>query len=343
MDSLLLTTEKIRERYAGSKSYVIPSEKIALTDGGFLSTGKNEFSLTFEGLDQFAEIANIPKPFFRTLEPDLRSMIFNRRFQARLFDQRMPHDIRINLNQEAQIIGFDDPKLFRISPVTLMDLIGSSLPKNLSAEKVKVARADIGTKTLQISYVSPENITEPRPGDIINGGIDIVHHISGNAGTQISSYLRRLVCSNGATAHICNDDKPLRVRRLNNDYFDEVDMFKQIRNRLSEAWSQIDSKLAAIKTLIEKKRTSLDFLKQERMRLSLNNNMLTEIRRAIDQDELGPTNTQFDIFNAISRVATHNQKLTFRQQRTLSRLAGEFSQQSVHKCNKCGSWVVQQN
>ena len=159
MDSLLLTTEKIRERYAGSKSYVIPSEKIALTDGGFLSTGKNEFSLTFEGLDQFAEITNIPKPFFRTLEPDLRSMIFNRRFQARLFDQRMPHDIRINLNQEAQIIGFDDPKLFRISPVTLMDLIGSSLPKNLSAEKVKVARADIGTKTLQISYVSPENIT----------------------------------------------------------------------------------------------------------------------------------------------------------------------------------------
>jgi hypothetical protein len=73
------------------------------------------------------------------------------------------------------------------------------------------------------------------------------------------------------------------------------------------------------------------------MRLSLNNRMLTAIRRAIDQDELGPTNTQFDIFNAISRVATHNEALTFRQRRTLSQLAGKFSQQDVHKCDKCAA------
>jgi hypothetical protein len=237
METLSLIAEKIREKYTGLKSYVIPSEKIALTDGGLLNTGKNEFPLTFEGLDQFAEIAEIPKPFFRTLEPDLRSMIFNRRFQTRLSDQRMPRDIRINLDQEGQIIGFDDPKLLRISPVKLIDILTSSLPNNLSAEKVKVARADIGPKKLQISCFSPENITEPRPGDIINAGIDIIHYTSGDAGTQISCYPRRLVCSNGATAHICNENKQLRVRRLNNGCFDEVDMLTQIQHRLTDAWS----------------------------------------------------------------------------------------------------------
>ncbi|MFA6186351.1 MAG: DUF932 domain-containing protein [Phycisphaerae bacterium] len=340
MENLALTTKKIRTEYEGIKSYVISSEQIALTDRGLFNTGKNEFPFTLEGLDQFAGLTEIPKPFFRTLEPDLRSMIFNRRFQTRLREQRIPRDIRINLNKEAQVIGFDDPKLFRISPVKLMDTLVSSLPKSLSAEKVTVARVDIGTNLLQISCFSPEIVTEPRPKDILNGGIDIVHSISGNAGTQISCYLRRLVCSNGATTHICNDNKQLRVRRLNNGYFDESEMLKQIQDRLAEAWSQIDEKLAAIKALTEKKRISLEFLQQERTRFSLNNNMLAAIHQAIDQDEIGPTNTQYDIFNAISRVATHHQNLTFRQQRTLSGLAGEFSQQDIHKCDKCGSWLT---
>lgn len=343
MENLSLITKKIRGDYDGLKSYVIPAEKIALTETGLLSTGKNEFPFTLEGLDQFAGLTEIPKPFFRTLEPDLQSMIFNRRFQAGLCDQRTPRHLRINLNKESHVIGFDDPKLFRISPIKLMDTIVSSLPKNLSAEKVTVARADISTSLLRISCFSPEIVTEPRPNDIINGGIDIIHHISGNAGTQINCYLRRLICRNGATTHICNDNKQLRVRRLNHGHFDESDMLKQIYDRLAEAWSQIDEKLAAIKALTEKKRISLEFLQQERTRLSLNNRMLAAIRNVIDQDELGPTNTAYDIFNAISRVATHHQNLTFRQQRTLSGLAGEFSQQDIHKCDKCGSWLTNLN
>jgi hypothetical protein len=71
--------------------------------------------------------------------------------------------------------------------------------------------------------------------------------------------------------------------------------------------------------------------------------MIKAIRNAISQDEIGPTGTQYDIFNAISRVATHHQNLTFRQQRILSRLAGEFSQQDIQKCEHCGSWLTNIN
>lgn len=343
MENLALISEKIRNEYESLNSYVIPTEKIALTREGLLSTGDNKFLFTLTGLNQFAEIAEIPKLFFETLEPDLRSLLFNRRFQNRLCDGRIPNKLRINLNKNSQIIGFDDPKLFRINPVKLMDMIMSSLPKSLSAEKVAVPRADIRTNFFQISCFSPDIITEPRPNDIINGGIDIIHHVSGNAGTQISCYLRRLICRNGAVAHICDDDKQLRVRRLNNGAFDESDMLKQIEDRLTEAWMQINGKLEAVKALTEKKRIPLEFLKQERTRLSLNNRILDAIRNAIDQDEIGPTNTAYDIFNSISRIATHHQNLTLRQQRTLSRLAGEFSQQDIHKCDKCGSWLTTLN
>lgn len=340
MESLSLITEQIREQYGGFESFVIPAEKLALTDNGFLSTGKEEFPFTLEGLDQFAGLAEIPKPFFRSLESDIRCILFNRRLKVRLNDNRITNHIRINLNQYHQIIGFDDPKLSQINPVKLMEVINSSLPQSLSAQKVMVGSSYIGTNRLHISCFSPEHLTEPRPGDVINGGIDIVHHISGESGTQISCYLRRLICTNGATTHICKDNKPLRVRRLPNERFDEADMFQQIHDRLAQAWEQIDEKLAAIKALTEKERTSLDFLEQHRTRLSLNNHMLAAIRKAITEDELGPTNTQYDLFNSIARVATHHQNLTFRQRRTLSRLAGEFSQQDIHRCDKCGSWLT---
>jgi hypothetical protein len=67
---------------------------------------------------------------------------------------------------------------------------------------------------------------------------------------------------------------------------------------------------------------------------------LAGIEHAMYEDELEPTKKQYDIFNAISRVATHDENLTFRQRRTLSRMAGEFSQQTVHQCKTCGQWIV---
>jgi hypothetical protein len=242
-----------------------------------------------------------------------------------------------------QIIGFDDPKVLRISPEKLMDVFNSSLPTNLPANEIRIGQVDLSLQKIHISCFSPEKITEPRPNDIINGGIDIIHHTSGDTGTQINCYLRRLICQNGGVAHICSDKKTLRARRLNNGRFDENDMLMQIHRLLTEAWVQIDEKLAAVKSLIDKQRISLDFLEQQRTKFSLNNRMLAAIRSAINEDEFGTTGTQFDIFNAISRVATHSEALTFRQRRTLSRLAGEFGQQDVHKCDNCGSWIIQQN
>ncbi len=343
MKNLAQITQQITNEYVSLHSYVIPTEKISLTDNGLLSTGRNEFPLTLDVIDQFAGIAEIPKQFFRELEPDLRPVIFNRRFQARVANRRIGRDLRINLNQDKQIIGFDDPKLLRISPVKLMDVFNSSLPKNLPAKEIMVGQIDLSSRIMHVSCFSPEKKIEPRPGDIINGGVDIIHHTSGDTGTQINCYLRRLICQNGAVAHICSENKTLRARRLNNGSFDENDMLMQIQRLLTQAWVQVNEKLDAVRSLIEKKRISLDFLRQERTKFSLNNRMLAAIRLAIKEDEFGPTDTQFDIFNAISRVATHDDALSFRQRRTLGRMAGEFSQQDVHKCDNCGSWIIQQN
>jgi len=343
MQNLMQLTETVKETYGSLPSYEVSSETISLTDTGCLDTGKNQFPVLFESQDQLADKTHIPKHFFQELPPNLQAVLFNWRWQRAISDGVIPRHMRVNLNAANQVIGFDDPRLLRISLVKLMEVIRLSLPKELSPEQVSVARFDSTPQRLWISCFSPDKRGQPRAGDIINGGVDVVHYLSGNKGTQISCYLRRLQCANGAVVHVCRDDHPLRARRLLNGRFDEADMLGQIHRLLSEAWTQLPEKMRAIEELRDKDRMPIEYLRQQRTRFSLNERMLTAIERAINQDELGPTGKQWDIFNALSRVATHDESLTFRQRRTLSRMAGEFSQQTAHRCAQCGQWVREQD
>ena len=342
MHNLEQLTEQIRNKYSTMLSYTIPTNSIKMVDAGHLYTEKNEFVLQNQVLEQLAEIARIPTHFFMRIPTDMQTTIFNRCFQMARDEGYISDDIVVHLNSNKEVIGLDKPDLMRISPVKLMDAITNSLPQELSAKNVKIASFDSTLRLVKLSCFSPTVASEPRPGDIINGGIDVVHYLSGDAGTQISCYLRRLVCCNGAITHVCGEDKHLRARRLRNGRFDEADMVNQICKVLSQAWSQLEEKLNAVKGLLEKSRVGMNFIRQQRTRFSLNNRILDAIEEAIYHDEIGPTNSQYDIFNALSRTATHLNSLTFRQQRTLSRMAGEVTQQSVHKCDRCGQWIIEE-
>jgi hypothetical protein len=343
MQTLSQLTSKIKEEYGNLLSIVVPTEQIRMTEHGQLFTGKNEFPTTREASEQFARLLKAPPRFYLTFEPDLQALFFNRRFPTLLAEGVLGRDLRLTLNKEKQIIGYDDPNLLKISPVRLMEIINSSLPVGLSAEQIDVSRLHNTDTTLSLSCYSPQIGIEPRVGDIINGGVDVHHSTSGEFGTQIRVYLRRKICQNGACTHICEDRKHVHARRLSSGKFDENDMINQLERLLIVAWRQIDLKLEATKNLLNKKRVSTEFLNQQRTRFSLNNRILRLIERAVTQDEIGPTGTQYDFFNAISRVATHDDSLSLRQQRRLMFMGGEFSQQDVHKCSQCGNWIISQN
>jgi len=116
-------------------------------------------------------------------------------------------------------------------------------------------------------------------------------------------------------------------------------MIRQIQRLVGQAWTQLDDKLKAIAELLDRPRVSPNLLRQQRTRFSLNNRVLRAIEQALNLDELGPTHTQYDWFNAISRVATHDGLLSLRQQRMLMFMSGELSQQNARMCDKCGSWL----
>lgn len=341
--TLAQLTQQIEEQYSNSHSYVIPTEQIKLTENGLLHTGKNEFPLSIEGYEQFARRSKIPPSFLLRLPTDLQAPVFNHCFQVQVADGSIGRDIRINLNKEKRVIGFDDPKLLKINAPKLMQLVITSLPKNLSAEQVTVSRLYLTTSVLSFSCFSPDISKEPRVEDVVNGGIDVHHSTSGEFGIQIRCYLRRKVCTNGACTHICEDEKQVRARRLSDGRFDEEDMIRQTRHLLIQVWQQLDAKLEAITALLDQPRVSPNLVRGQRTRFSLNNRTLEAIEAAVDRDELGVTNTQYDWFNAISRVASHETSISLRQQRRLMFMAGELSQQNARMCEKCGSWLGQSN
>lgn len=342
-ETLFQLAEQIANDYSQLRSFVVPAQQLSMTEDGLLDTGKNNFPLTPEASEQIAHDIKAPKFFFLTLERDIQADLFNRRFSVMWQEYCASSDLRFTLNKEGQIIGYDDPRLLRINPVTLMEVVNSSVPEHLTTEQIRISRLYRSNNKLSFSYFSPQIIAEPRVGDIINGGIDVHHSTSGEFGTQVRCYLRRLSCENGACTHICKDEKHLRARRLANGRFDQQDMVNQLRRLFTEAWAQLDEKLQAVRGLLDKEKVSIDFLRQQRTRFSLNNEILHEIEIAVNHDELGPSNTQYGIFNAISRVATHSESLSLRQRRRLMFMAGEFSQQDVHRCSQCGSWIISQN
>lgn len=340
-------SEEVSEKYVGHRSVVVPSEKLGFTELCSLRTDKNEYPLAREGSEQFARRCNVPVGFLLKQEDDFRSIILNRCFHDNVEAGSIGSDIRLNINKEGQVTGFDDSKLLKISPLTLIGIINETLPKDkgLTAENVMVARMHTSPTILSFSCYSPlpEFESQVRVGDIINGGIDVHHSITGEFGTQVRCYLRRLSCTNGATTHICEDEKQIRARRLPNGRFDEDDMIRQINRLVSQAWIQLGDKLEAVKELLDKPRVSPTLLRQQRTRFSLNNRVLQAIENAIDLDELGATHTQYDWFNSITRVASHDDSLSLRQQRMLMYMGGELSQQEARMCDKCGSWLGRLN
>jgi hypothetical protein len=76
MQNLAQLTEQIHQEYSNLHSYVVLSENISLTEAGYLNTGKNEFLVRLDGLDELAEKSDIPKKFLRRLPPDIRALLF---------------------------------------------------------------------------------------------------------------------------------------------------------------------------------------------------------------------------------------------------------------------------
>ena len=317
----------------------LPTEQISITDENEIDLGSDRLQLETQAWYTLAKYSQIPPSLFvETLDSAERTYIVQRRLR-RATELGFPSEIRLTIDSQNRVIGLSDARLLQIDIPELISMVIESLPPELSPQEVAVDSYLDANDEFELRLFSPEITTEPRPGDVINGGVYIRHSVTGDFGIQVFCFLRRLICSNGMISHVCLSDKHARARRLSKDCHEIEDMRVQTRRLIGEAWSQLENKLAALAELLHRPSVDVGILQQQRTRLSLNNRTIHLIEAAINEDEMPLTGTSFDLINAIARVATHEDSLSTRQRRTLLRAAGEFSQFHVHRCPSCGRWL----
>jgi hypothetical protein len=175
-------------------------------------------------------------------------------------------------------------------------------------------------------------------GDIVEGGISVRHSAVGKHGTQVHSYLHRLVCDNGLLVRVCDERRSLRVRRLHSTGFSPEAQLRRIEIILRQAWNQLEAKLAGLRALVERSVNPRQMIEQLCLRQGFSNRIRDALIDALDHDETGlvPA-TEFDVVQAIARLTTHRQDVREPIRERLFALAGALSQRYVHTCPHCHS------
>jgi predicted DNA-binding transcriptional regulator AlpA len=182
---------------------------------------------------------------------------------------------------------------------------------------------------------------EPREGDLIYPGISLVHSSTGSHATQVATFIRRLVCRNGMTIRVCENEHKLRIRRLAQDGFDERDVLKQVRSMARKASTDFKVKLEAFGLLRDNKVADPEAaLRRIARRLHLKKKLSDQLLQAFYEDELGVDETAFGLVNALARVVTHSPDLGDVQRIDLMESVGTYTQSSIRQCRLCSSILV---
>lgn len=234
------------------------------------------------------------------------------------------------------VIALSEARLARLGNEYLVDLMRSEFQRcGMTSPTVRQFTID-PNKNFSLGITFPTIAAEPRVGDITQAGLHIEHCPTGQSPTSVNVYLYRLWCSNGAVTPICLGRKTIRVRR----HYDKApeELLERIQRVTREALRQLPAKVNELNSLAQIQVNPEVELRQIARRGRYNRRITSELLTALQHDEAGtPGDTLYDVFLALSRVATHFD-LNDRMRRQLLRFSGIYSQTNhVRRCPYCQS------
>jgi len=273
-----------------------------------------DFSLSEQGLKKFSTFLGIPKAFLPKLNTSLQTDVVNYFLEKdSAYDALISFDADHNFN--AAYPG--NTTLIRD------ELIVSAIEKAFDGEdRVRSLELSNGIK---VSVVTNELTTEPRVNDITEGGLRIVSTI-GEAPT-ISTYLERLVCSNGMVVPSINSTLSLRGRTVDEiieemEYLASTVLGNEVQGALDN-WAHM---------------TEIDVTNAEQLihrfcrEYGLGSRMESKLMDRIDELE---GNTYYDIINLITSM--QHEIGVSNTMRESVQLAGGLivGSNGGHRCNTC--------
>jgi len=175
---------------------------------------------------------------------------------------------------------------------------------------------------------------EPKTGDPLYGGISVQNSIFGSKALEVTPYIFRQWCSNGA---ITSESLSKWSRRSNNT--DDIALWAQ--SAADRSVKELNCEFNRIKQL-----TEIGVGQPDSTLKSIFRKFGIPTRtQGIIRDEVAKQNdgmgaqTMYDVWNAVTAVGTHNQALSQESARDLQLVAGEMTKDYT-VCDKCHQVIL---
>lgn len=319
-----------------------------------LNIGDDNLSLNPLGWGRLAKHYGAPWCYWTRIEPDFRSEIAQYHIDhERLGTPVGPQESVEVIAVQNRFIGFRQSHLVHLNFVAVVQAVIAGLGRD--GQFYTVNRLQVTDESVFVELKTPRRTHAVKAGDIVQCGIAFSHSFLGTTPTTVDLFVFRCVCSNGMTLRNCIGHAAIsRSRRLKRKGDNSIlDAVSQIERMTQERMSHLDALLTSLGRLPEARiAPAVGADDEESMRRFLmptlrathlwSNDLWHRVLAPAWRNAHGGNGElhEFAAVNTVTYVATHQEDLSFRQRRTLARLAGLLAFRQVHICPRCHNAVV---
>jgi hypothetical protein len=337
MNKVIPATNSLAEATAVVSAYESSLTFLAVAPGGLsftggrLGAGGTEYTADLKGL---CDGLGIPSGYVPELPEELRDRVLN--FELARVGATRPTAL---VAQNGRFLRFDRGDLAHLSGVEVLETLADTVGGGAVVHALEVEG-----ETLRVEVVTRQTERAVRAGDVVRGGIQLMHSLSAAHPTTILTFLVRLICRNGWTARSCAGTRQVpRVRRLPLERSDARErMVAQVRRVARESLNLVEEKITALGELANQplrnqsdvERVWTRYLGRVRLDTA---EIFDELRTAWHQErEL----TVYGALNAMTQVASHRASLDRWKRDRLAALAGVLTSAHTHLCPRCYSVLL---
>ncbi len=339
---------------AEHRFHIVTSKGDVRVTADQISVGDDNLRMSVDGWDRLAQQCGAPSDYWSRLTPAFRAEVAQHHLsRGDLFRGKSRVRSVEAVSRNGSLIGFRHAGQVHLNNATTLRAVLETLRPQDDA--LRVHRFVPSETDFHVELVTPRSFREVRQGDVVQGGIAVSHSLLGAHPTTIDLFVLRVVCSNGLALRRCVGRVAIsRTRRLKHTGPEALAAATdQLRRITAERWQHLSQLLSGIRELpsarLPRTASSPDadgmrsFLMPPLRATHLwSEDLWHRLLLPAWQHPHGGNGEldEFAAINTVTYVATHRSELTFRQQRTLARLAGLLAFRRIHVCPRCHSAVV---
>jgi hypothetical protein len=318
----------VAERDAEYEELQAPAKELVFREDS-LACGGREFGLGQNTRDELFGNLHAPVSYWRKHSPRFQGLALLEHAKRGDLGDRPTLVVR-----QGILITILGSQLMRLPNATVLTAAQEALGRE--GESLSVARLDMRAGLMEVELVSPLKTIDVRVGDYVMGGIHIRHGWHSNQPTQVQSFVLRLECKNGMTRRVCTGDGIARTRKLPVDYPNARELQQEQIGQLTvQHWNGLQRQLEALRETSGRRANVQEVLTRFLQKARISPDLMPRLLAAWERE--GAENSIYGAVNALTRVATHDGSLGWRQRRMLASVGGLLAFSDVHLCDRCWS------